>query len=183
MSLRRPLTAALAGWALLTVPALAGAADPAPTTPDKVRPQLTSVRFTPHLSCGDDYANSGRHRQVFFTLSEPATVRLRITATSWGILPGKSWVSAPVSLPAGPHRFWDGDDYSGLSSHPVFFDRRYLEETGFESIQATDAAGNKSAVRYSGLVINAWYASSRRPKETYGCGTKGGDQLNKALGG
>jgi hypothetical protein len=107
----------------------------------------------------NDYISQPPDHTVQFTLSEPATVRLYPIDMLLGLIPypapitgaAHSWYGQ-LSLPAGPYS--QLTDYAGDGVQAFFEEGAdpMVSPYGYYAIQATDRAGNVSALKWSHLL-------------------------------
>lgn len=152
----------LCGAAVLAGPA--NAADPAPR--DRTRPVITALKATPTLLCRDYYAGSIPTRQVSFTLSEDARVRLIKQPMIYGLFPlAPQGVTIPLA--AGSHTLRSAATQWDVTEPGIFPFETEMTFDGYYALEAKDAAGNKSAVKWSRFLRFGDIATSR------GAGTNG----------
>lgn len=166
--LNRFITATLVTATVLAVAGPAQAADPAPSTPprDRIKPQITSVKYTPRLVCNRYDLNTIPSRTVTFTLSEPATVTLHKLPLLFGVIP-LGYSKSSLKLDAGVHALATGD-YGYATVPPTSFPTFETFGAGRLALSAKDAAGNESSLKWSGD-LTAGEESSSHGSGTNGC--------------
>lgn len=142
------ISAAIISSAAIALPSAAVAADPAP---DRTKPVITGFKVTPKLACSDYMGPAAVRRQVSFTLSEAARVRLIKQPLLFGFIPlPASGVTIPLA--AGSHTLWSAAESGGLTEPGIFPFVNETLQAGVFGLEAKDAAGNKGSTKWSALL-------------------------------
>lgn len=173
MSVRpRPSRAALYALTVAgSAAAFATAASTASAATDSVKPTITGATITPRKVCLGIRSVQSVTREIDFTVSEPATIKAQFVGAKYSLIP-YTYLTASVTVAAAGHvHLWTGQVAEDPTHERSLWIGDPTLDTGYYSLEAIDAAGNHSRVRWLPPVYNGVEASANPDGyfPTHGC--------------